>query len=179
VVILDAHKIVDDSVQKLSGGSTAPTTTYKLRDTKPVLAHAAKNESDARAMRAKFKILLAEDTAFFRRHVKAYLEGAGFQVTAVVNGDEALRRLEGATSQDFNLIVTDIEMPIVDGFELVKRIRARQEMAALPVIALTTRVRKVDIDRGAQVGFTAYLEKFNGEVLLQQIDRIFGVVSDL
>jgi two-component system chemotaxis sensor kinase CheA len=97
----------------------------------------------------------------------------------VVNGDEALRRLEGASSQDFNLIVTDIEMPIVDGFELVKRIRARQEMAALPVIALTTRVRKVDIDRGAQVGFTAYLEKFNGEVLLQQIDRIFGVVSDL
>jgi two-component system chemotaxis sensor kinase CheA len=179
VVILDAHKIVDDSVQKLSGGSTAPTTAYKLRDTKPVLAHAAKNESDARAMRAKFKILLAEDTAFFRRHVKAYLEGAGFQVTAVVNGDEALRRLEGASSQDFNLIVTDIEMPIVDGFELVKRIRARQEMAALPVIALTTRVRKVDIDRGAQVGFTAYLEKFNGEVLLQQIDRIFGVVSDL
>ena len=97
----------------------------------------------------------------------------------MVNGDEALRRLEGASSQDFNLIVTDIEMPIVDGFELVKRIRARQEMAALPVIALTTRVRKVDIDRGAQVDFTAYLEKFNGEVLLQQIDRIFGVVSDL
>jgi two-component system chemotaxis sensor kinase CheA len=177
VVILDAHRIVDDSVRKLSGGSVKPVTAYSLQNVSPLVSKAAGSESEARSMRSKLKVLLAEDTAFFRRHVKAFLEGAGFNVTAVVNGDEALRRLEGASYQDFNVVVTDIEMPMVDGFELVKRIRARQEMASVPVIALTTRIRKVDIDRGAEVGFTAYLEKFDGEVLLKHIDKIFGIVS--
>jgi two-component system chemotaxis sensor kinase CheA len=178
VVILDAFKIVEDSVAKLSGAHAAPQTAFKFRDTKPILSVVAKSESDARSMRAKMRILLAEDTAFFRRHVKAYLESAGYQVVAVVNGEEALKTLDGAGASDFAMVVTDIEMPLVDGFDLVKRIRATASVGNLPVIALTTRVRKVDLDRGAEAGFTAYLEKFNGDILLQHMDRIFGVAAE-
>lgn len=177
VVILDAFKIVEESVAKLSGANSAPQTAFKFRDTKPLLSVVAKSESDARSMRGKIRILLAEDTAFFRRHVKAFLESAGYQVVAVVNGEEALKTLDGVGPSDFAMVVTDIEMPLVDGFDLVKRIRATANVGSLPVIALTTRIRKVDLDRGAEAGFTAYLEKFNGDILLQHMDRIFGVTA--
>ena len=103
------------------------------------------------------------------------MEQAGFQVTAVINGEEALKVLDGPGASRFSMVVTDIEMPLVDGFELTKRIRAIAAFSNLPVIALTTRVRKIDVERGEKVGFNAYLEKFNGDILLQNMDRIFGV----
>ena len=177
VVVLDAHKIIDDSVKKISGGSALPQTAFKLRETKAVITTAAKSDADARTMRGKLKILLAEDTAFFRRHVKTFLEESGFTVVTVVNGEEGFKTLEEARLNEYAMVVTDIEMPILDGFEMVKKIRALEKTANLPVIALTTRVRKVDIDRGKEVGFNAYLEKFNGEILVQNMDLIFGIVA--
>ena len=154
-----------------------PQTAFKLRETKAVITTAAKSDADARTMRGKLKILLAEDTAFFRRHVKTFLEESGFTVVTVVNGEEGFKTLEEARLNEYAMVVTDIEMPILDGFEMVKKIRALEKTANLPVIALTTRVRKVDIDRGKEVGFNAYLEKFNGEILVQNMDLIFGIVA--
>ena len=177
IVVIDAHKIIDDSVKKISGGSALPQTAFKLRETKAVITTAAKSDADARTMRSTLKILLAEDTAFFRRHVKTFLEVAGFTVVTVVNGEEGFKTLEESRPNEYAMVVTDIEMPILDGFELVKKIRALERTANLPVIALTTRVRKVDIDRGKEVGFNAYLEKFNGEILVQNMDLIFGIVA--
>jgi two-component system, chemotaxis family, sensor kinase CheA len=177
IVVLDAHKIIDDSVKKISGGSALPQTAFKLRDTKALVTAVAKSDSDARSMRSKLKILLTEDTAFFRRHVKTFLEEAGFVVVTAVNGEEGFKIIEESRPNEYAMVVTDIEMPILDGFELVKKLRALEKTANLPVIALTTRVRKVDIDRGAEVGFNAYLEKFNGEILVQNMDQMFGITK--
>jgi two-component system, chemotaxis family, sensor kinase CheA len=175
IVVLDAHKIVDDAVRKIGGGTALPQTAFRLREVKTVVSASAKSESDARTIRGKLKILLAEDTVFFRRHVKAFLEASGYVVVAVVNGEEAYKVLEESPANEYSMVVTDIEMPMLDGFELVRKVRALASTANLPVIALTTRVRKIDIERGTEVGFNAYLEKFNGDILVENMDRIFGV----
>jgi two-component system chemotaxis sensor kinase CheA len=179
IVVLDAHKIIDMEVRKISGANVAELTAVSLRKSRTPVAVPATSGVGVRASRSRHKILLAEDTIFFRRHVTNFLESSGFRVTAVLNGDEALRSLNAIDGKEFSLVITDIEMPVMDGFELTTKIRASRSLADLPVLALSTRFRKVDIDRGVEVGVTAYLDKFNGDLLLENIDRILGLTGQL
>jgi two-component system chemotaxis sensor kinase CheA len=175
IVVLDALGIIDDFVFRSSKGTAQTSGSTSTKERPSLRPGNLIRGVEQREHRKGAKILLAEDTAFFRRHVKAFLESMGYQVVAVVNGDEAFKLLESSAPNEFSLVLTDIEMPLVDGFELARRIRSRADFSSLPVIALTTRFRKADIQRGAEVGFTAYLEKFNADVLKQNMDRIFGV----
>jgi CheY-like chemotaxis protein len=173
VVVLDALGLVDDLMSRLTGLGAAGSRSLNSSKNRATLA-AMTNSLEAEK-RGKLKILLAEDTNFFRRHVTSYLRAQGYEVVAVVNGEEAFKRLELAAPSEFSLVLTDIEMPILDGFELARKIRSRKEFSGIPVIALTTRFRNSDIEKGKEVGFTAYLEKFNGDTLTQTMDQLFGL----
>ncbi|MCB9073583.1 MAG: chemotaxis protein CheW [Bdellovibrionaceae bacterium] len=119
----------------------------------------------------KHKILFAEDTEFFRRHVSQLLTKSGYEVVTAENGKQAFSFLEAAPT-DFQLVLSDIEMPEMNGLELAKKVRSVEKFKSLPMIALTTRYNTADIAGGREAGFDAYLEKLNPEILLKEITDV-------
>jgi two-component system chemotaxis sensor kinase CheA len=117
------------------------------------------------------RILLVEDMAFFRKHVEKSLSKEGLEVSLAKNGKEALELLESKPSDYFDVIVSDIEMPEMDGFELASTLKKNEKLAHIPLIALTTKFKDRDIEKGRSVGFHSYLEKFKAEQLLETIQR--------
>ncbi|MDH4122340.1 MAG: chemotaxis protein CheW [Deltaproteobacteria bacterium] len=133
-----------------------------------------KQDKDAR--RAKLApqnrtILLAEDSSFYRTVERNYLTQEGFRVIDVENGRLALDYLLNNQGQ-IDCLVTDIEMPHMDGFELTRRVRASQELAGIPIIALTSLAQEEDKQRGLEAGVNAYLVKLHREELLREVNRL-------
>jgi two-component system, chemotaxis family, sensor kinase CheA len=117
---------------------------------------------------ASFTILLVEDSSFFRGQVGKYLEGDGYRVLSAEDGQAGLDLLRQHISE-VSLVVTDIEMPIMNGLEMTRSIKADPALAHLPVIALTTLADEDDIAAGKEVGVVAYEVKLDKEKLLQSI----------
>jgi two-component system chemotaxis sensor kinase CheA len=115
-------------------------------------------------------ILIVEDSNFFRNQVRSYMEEAGFNVLEAEDGVEALEVLEGNVD-DITMVVTDIEMPNMDGFELTERIRQEPRFAQLPVIALTTLAGDEDVAKGKAVGIDEYHIKLDKERLMECVHR--------
>ncbi|HEY0857679.1 MAG TPA: response regulator [Albitalea sp.] len=101
-------------------------------------------------------LLVAEDSITSRALLKGILEDAGFRVTTAADGIEALEQLH---RQDFDLLVTDVEMPRLDGFGLTARLRSDKRLADLPVILVTALDTREDKERGVEVGANAYIVK--------------------
>ena len=115
-------------------------------------------------------ILLAEDSPFFQNLIRSYLENPPRHLTIAGNGRIAWEILQ-ARPDEFDLLVTDIEMPEMDGFELVRKIRHDERLRSLPVIAVTSLASSQHIDRGMREGFDSYLVKIDKEQLLKTIAR--------
>jgi len=101
-------------------------------------------------------ILVAEDSVTSRMLLKGILESAGYQVTIAVDGLDALSLLQ---KTEFDLVVSDVEMPRMDGFELTSRIRGSEQFAQVPVVLVTGRDSRDDRERGIAVGADAYIVK--------------------
>ncbi len=114
------------------------------------------------------KILFAEDSNFFRNQVKSYMEDEGYTVLEAEDGAIAWDLLQ-EHADEISLVVTDIEMPNLNGFELTKRIKESNAFSHLPVIALTTLAGEEDINRGRQVGISDYQIKLDREKLIRSI----------
>lgn len=113
------------------------------------------------------RILIAEDDDNFRTLITEVLDGAGHSPMAEVNGRLAWERLnrEGA-----DLVVTDINMPELDGFGLLKNIRSSERFSGLPVLMLTIRQLAEDQVSGYETGADDYLTKpFDNEVFLARV----------
>jgi two-component system, chemotaxis family, sensor kinase CheA len=113
-------------------------------------------------------LLLAEDSDFFRAQVKKYLEEGGFQVLAGENGLRAWNLLEEA-GEKIKLVVTDIEMPELDGYGLTRRIKSDPRFSHLPVVALTSLAGEEDIARGKDAGVDDYQIKLDRDNLLESV----------
>jgi two-component system chemotaxis sensor kinase CheA len=116
-------------------------------------------------------ILLAEDSITARMLLKNILEGAGYHVRAVVDGLEAWTALK---SEPFDVLVSDIQMPRLNGFDLTARIRADQKLSDLPVVLVTALSSREDRERGIDVGANAYMVKssFDQSNLLDVVQRL-------
>ena len=117
------------------------------------------------------QILVAEDSITSRQLLKGILESAGYAVTTAVDGIDAYSKLHNSP---FDLLVSDIDMPRMSGFDLTARVRADQTLAELPVVLVTSLDSRQDRERGADVGANAYLVKSNFEQsnLLATIRRL-------
>lgn len=104
-------------------------------------------------------VLLVDDSAFFRNMLAPVLKAAGYRVTVAQNGQEGLAALRSGNS--FDVVLTDIEMPEMNGFEFAEAIRADRRMEAMPIIALSSVVSPAAIERGRQAGFHDYVAKFD------------------
>ncbi|MBI5946245.1 MAG: chemotaxis protein CheW [Chloroflexi bacterium] len=116
-------------------------------------------------------ILLAEDSDFFRGQVRRYLEGDGYFVISAVDGQEAWELLEVNASK-IKLVLTDIEMPRLDGLGLTRAIRADQRYNKLPIIALTSLAGEEDTARGLAAGVTEYQVKLDRDKLLAGVKNL-------
>lgn len=119
----------------------------------------------------KPKILLVEDSIPIRTQMKRILESAGYNVTAAVDGEDGFNKLRADT---FVAVVTDVQMPNLDGLELTAKIRQLQEYKDLPVILVTTLASEEDKRQGHQAGANAYITKgdFEQGVLLDTLRRL-------
>jgi two-component system chemotaxis response regulator CheY len=118
------------------------------------------------------KILIVDDSASMRNMVKATLESAGHQVKDAADGQAALVL---ANAGDFNAVVTDLNMPMMDGIELVKKLRQLPKYKYTPILLLTTESSVDKKTQGKQAGATGWLVKpFNPAKLLETVDRVLG-----
>jgi two-component system chemotaxis sensor kinase CheA len=127
---------------------------------------------DERGATRKPSVLLIDDSPFFRNMLAPVLQAAGYDVTATARAQEALDLLAGGAK--FDVVVTDIEMPDMDGFALAEHLRADARTAGLPVVALSSVVTADTIERGRRVGFHDYVAKFDRPGLIaalkEQVD---------
>ena len=114
---------------------------------------------DSAAARPARTILLVDDSAFFRDMLAPLIKAAGYQVVAVGSAADALAALQSGAR--FDLVVTDIEMPDMDGFALAEAMRGAPGTAAIPIIALAAMVSPEAIERGRAVGFHDFVAKFD------------------
>ncbi|TWB15175.1 hybrid sensor histidine kinase/response regulator [Nitrospirillum bahiense] len=110
------------------------------------------------------KVLLVDDSPFFRNLLTPLLTVSGYDVTAVQSADEALGLCE--SGEDFDVIVSDIEMPGMSGLEFAQAVRGNSRWQNVPLVALSSHATPRDLDRGRQAGFTDYVAKFDRDALL-------------
>lgn len=103
-------------------------------------------------------ILVAEDSITSRMLLRGVLEAAGYQVVVAVDGEDAFAKLRAGA---FDLLVSDVDMPRLSGFDLTARVRADQQLQTLPVILVTSLASVADRERGIDVGASAYIVKSN------------------
>jgi len=104
-------------------------------------------------------VLLVDDSAFFRNMLSPVLKAAGYKVRTATNAQEGLSALR--SGQEFDVILTDIEMPDMNGFEFAETIRADQKLGQTPIIALSAMISPAAIERGRLAGFHDYVAKFD------------------
>ncbi len=116
-------------------------------------------------------ILVVEDSITSRMFLKGILESAGYQVKTAVDGIEAFTTLR---AERFDLVVSDVEMPRMNGFDLTAKIRADKKLMELPVVLVTALETREDRERGMDVGANAYLIKssFDQSNLLEAVRRL-------
>lgn len=120
-------------------------------------------------------VLLVEDTVFFRKAIQSVLEEKGFKVVIAENGAEALAVLE---SQKYiiDIIVSDIEMPIMNGFEMAKKIRNSKLFFQIPMLAISSKSDSEFRRKGKDAGFDIYLEKLKPDVLTAAVFELLRSV---
>jgi two-component system chemotaxis sensor kinase CheA len=119
----------------------------------------------------RLSILVVEDSITARTLLKTILESAGYEVATAVDGIDAFTALK---TTEFNLVVSDVEMPRMNGFDLTAKIRTDKGLSGLPVVLVTARESREDRERGIYAGANAYVVKssFEQSNLLEVIRRL-------
>ncbi len=116
-------------------------------------------------------VLVADDSNFFRSQIKSFIQQEGYPVVDAEDGEAAWRILQ-ESGQDISLVVTDMEMPRLNGFELTAIIRKDKRFSRIPIIALTTLADDKDMERAKLVGVNEYQIKLDKERLLHSISAL-------
>jgi two-component system alkaline phosphatase synthesis response regulator PhoP/two-component system response regulator VicR len=118
------------------------------------------------------KILAVDDEKHIVRLVQVNLERQGYEVVTANDGKEALQKVE---EEHPDLVVLDVMMPYMDGFEVLQNLRRNAATRDIPVIMLTAKAQDADVFKGWQSGVDCYLTKpFNPMELIAFVKRIFG-----
>jgi two-component system chemotaxis sensor kinase CheA len=120
-------------------------------------------------------ILLVDDSAFFRNMLAPVLKAAGYRVRVAPSAQEGLAALR--SGQSFDVVLTDIEMPDMNGFEFAETIKADQHLSSMPIIALSAVVSPAAIERGRLAGFHDYVAKFDRPGLIAALKEQTAEIS--
>jgi two-component system chemotaxis sensor kinase CheA len=157
----------------LGSGQVAPILNVAdlLKSARKAARPTLRTATEKPAEAAVKSILVAEDSITSRMLLKGILESAGYRVKTAVDGMEAFTTLR---AESFDLLVSDVEMPRLNGFDLTARVRADRKLAELPVVLVTALETREDRERGIDVGANAYLVKsnFDQSNLLEAVRRL-------
>jgi two-component system, chemotaxis family, chemotaxis protein CheY len=122
------------------------------------------------------KVLVVDDMSTMRRIVKNVLRQIGFSdIVEAENGQDALTKLKAG---GFGLVVSDWNMPVMQGLELLRAVRADAELKALPFLMVTAEAQKENLIEAVQAGVSNYVVKpFTAEVLQGKLEKIFANVQ--
>ncbi len=120
-------------------------------------------------------LLLIDDSLSIRKFVGRMLESAGYPFDTAVDGEDGLRK---ASMTNYRMILTDLEMPKLNGFEVIQALRSRPETRHTPVVVMTTRARDKHRQMAMSLGATSYISKpVEERMLLQEVERWIGKAS--
>ncbi len=115
------------------------------------------------------RILLAEDSSFYRNLLVSYLTAEGYEVITAEDGQQAWELFQ---QEDIDLVITDIEMPFMDGFELTRKIRNESSNSSVPIIAVTSLSGERDKRRGMEAGVDDYQPKLDRDQVLTAVTSL-------
>ena len=159
----------------LGDGRVALLIDPAAATTRPQAAQSTASSSPPSAEGVSRTLLVVEDSFMVRELQRSILEAAGYRVETAKHGLEALERL--ASNSNIDLVVTDVDMPEMDGLALTEAIRARTEWQSLPIVVVSSRASDEDRRRGVDAGADAYMVKdsFDQHALLETVARLVGV----
>ena len=118
-------------------------------------------------------VLIVDDSTSMRQMVTFTLRGAGYEVIEGSNGQEALDRLISTPTNKVDLVITDLNMPVMDGMTLIRQLRAKPSMRFPPILMLTTESSDTRKAEGKAAGATGWIIKpFQSEQLLRVIEKV-------
>ena len=182
-IVEDTVAIKTDSARRgVLGSAVIGQKVTDLLDLQAVIAEAdpqwfekATAPSKPEARGPSRRVLLVEDSRFFRGLLRGQLEMAGYRVIEAADGLEALEKL---AEQHVDVVLTDLDMPRLDGFELARRIQQEERLAGLPVVAIGSPLRPEDRQRGEAAGFADLQSKFDREGMLGALERLAASLSE-
>lgn len=118
------------------------------------------------------RVLLVEDSSFFRNLLMPMLKMAGYRVTIAEHAEAALEICRDG--DEFDIIVSDIEMPGLSGFDLARTLRAEERWKSVPMVALSSHASPQDFERGRRSGFNDYVTKLDPRALLTSLSRVLS-----
>ncbi len=139
---------------------------FKDHGDEPFLQHDKRKQGGGSSSK---RILLVDDSPFFRNMLCPLLTAAGYEVVAVEGPSKALELTE--SEENFDIIISDIEMPDMNGYDFATRVRANEKWQNTPMVALTSHATPEDIDHGYESGFDEYIAKFDRDTLLSTISK--------
>jgi two-component system sensor histidine kinase and response regulator WspE len=120
--------------------------------------------------RTRAKVLVAEDSPLIRDAIRRELSRAGFEVTVAEDGEQALRL---ARAQRFDAVSSDVMMPKMDGYELVRALRQEPHYRQVPIVMVTSKDARIDAMKGLDAGADAYLTKpAEADELIRTLDAL-------
>lgn len=118
------------------------------------------------------KVLVVDDNPVSRELIREVLEDSGRRVLEAENGEEALKKI---AEEKPDIVLLDIQLPIYDGYEVLRRVRTILKLDKLPVLAVTAYAMKGDFERALAAGFDAYITKpIDAAALRVQVEKILG-----
>jgi two-component system chemotaxis sensor kinase CheA len=181
-VVVKAFSALVPRLDVLAGASIESDGSILLVLDPPGLIERSRHDGSRRVDHAKVpmaarrkggRLLVVDDALTVRELQRTILERAGFDVTVASDGIEALTHLE---NEVFDLVLTDVEMPRMNGFELTEHIRAHATLSNVAILILTSLASDTDRRRGMDVGADGYIVKssFDEQSLLAAVDRLVG-----
>jgi chemosensory pili system protein ChpA (sensor histidine kinase/response regulator) len=164
VLVIDAGRLMARDSQEAKA-MTASRDAASITD--GALSHEEEAEEQGGA-----HILLIDDSLSIRKFVGRMLENAGYQVDTAVDGEDGLRK---ASAHSYRLIFTDLEMPKLNGFEVIQALRSRPQTQQVPVVVMTTRAGDKHRQMAMSIGASSYVAKpVEERALLQEVERWVG-----
>jgi len=165
VLVLDPARLLSDREQAVPSLESSNEGSLAIDTDEP-------NEAVPAQPDVEQKLLLIDDSLSIRKFVGRMLETAGYEVDTAVDGEEGLRK---ASMKNYRLILTDLEMPKLNGYEVIQALRSRPQTQQTPIIVMTTRAGDKHRQMALNVGASSYIAKpVEERALIQELERWIG-----
>ncbi|MBX3305534.1 MAG: response regulator, partial [Nitrospira sp.] len=169
ILVIDPTRLVGRDSKESRVQAVISKSQVRPQDVVPDLVRTAEPQD--------VRLLLVDDSLSIRKFVGKMLESAGYQVDTAVDGEDGLRK---ASAFPYSMILTDLEMPKLNGFEVIQALRRRSETRETPVVVMTTRAGDKHRQMAINIGANSYIAKpVEERMLLQEVERWVGPARTL